>query len=240
MVQTDDGAVTTRVDLRYALPALLLVLLTAAAVTVQLVERAGAGTSYCARHTLQSAQRADLVTGSGRPVTVVGDSWSVGLGLDELSGSWPSRLPGRVRVAGFSGSGFSRTASPCGDESFGTRAAGLVDGVAPRGLVVVEGGLNDFDRTSTAITLGFARLMQTLEGRRVVVVGPASAPSRAAAVPRVDRLLARLAADSGVPYVATSDLRLPYLSDGLHLTAAGHVMFGDAVAGRLAGLDLLG
>ena len=43
-----------------------------------------------------------------------------------------------------------------------------------------------------------------------------------------------------MPYVATSDLRLPYLSDRLHLTAEGHVMFGDAVAGRLADLGLLG
>lgn len=231
---------TTRLDLRRrhlrsTVPALLLLLLAATVVTVQLVERAGAGTSYCARHTVQSAQRAALVSGSGARVTVVGDSWSVGLGLDHLAGSWPSRLPGRVTVQGFSGSGFSRTASPCGDESFGTRAAD----VAPHGLVVVEGGLNDYDRSSTAITLGFVRLMQTLEGRRVVVVGPAAAPSRAAAVPRVDRLLARLAAASGVPYIATSDLRLPYLSDRLHLTPEGHVQFGDAVAARLAALGLV-
>lgn len=228
--------VTTRLDLRYAVPALLVVLVAVTVVTVQLVERAGAGMSYCARHSVQAAQRAEVVSGSGAPVTVVGDSWSVGLGLDELDGSWPSRLPGRVTVAGFSGSGFSRTASPCGDVSFGTRAL-----EAPlQGLVVVEGGLNDHDRSTTAITLGFGRLMQSLEGHRVVVVGPATAPSRAAAVPRVDRLLARLAADSGVPYVATSDLRLPYLPDRLHLTPEGHELFGDAVAARLGDLGLLG
>lgn len=228
--------VTTRVDLRYAVPALLVVLVAVTVVTVQLVERAGAGMSYCARHSVQAAQRAEVVSGSGDPVTVVGDSWSVGLGLEELDGSWPSRLPGRVTVAGFSGSGFSRTASPCGDVSFGTRALD-----APlRGLVVVEGGLNDHDRSTTAITLGFVRLMQSLEGHRVVVVGPATAPSRAAAVPRVDRLLARLAAASGVPYVATSDLRLPYLPDRLHLTPEGHELFGDAVAERLGDLGLLG
>ena len=163
--------------------------------TLQLVERAGAGTAYCGRHALQAAQRAEVVTGSGTPVVVVGDSWSVGLGLERPAGSWPSRLPGRVTVAGFSGSGFSRTASPCGDESFGTRAA-----AAPlAGLVVVAGGLNDYDRSTTAITLGFARLMSRLEGRQVVVVGPATAPSRASAVPRVDRLLARLAADERRP-----------------------------------------
>lgn len=222
-------------NLRYAVPALLLVLVAAAVLTVQSVDRAGAGTSYCARHSVQAAQRAEAVTGAGAPVTVVGDSWSVGLGLDEMTGSWPSRLPGRVTVAGFSGSGFSRTASPCGDESFGTR----VDDLPSSGLVVVQGGLNDHDRSTTAITLGFGRLMAALEGRRVVVVGPATAPSRASAVPRVDRLLARLAAATDAPYVATSDLRLPYLPDRLHLTAEGHAMFGDAVAERLAGLGLL-
>jgi acyl-CoA thioesterase-1 len=228
--------VTTRVRLRYAVPASLVVLLVATLLTLQLVERAGADGSYCARHAAQATERAGIVTGSGEPVVVVGDSWSVGLGLDRLESSWPSRLPGRVSVEGFSGSGFSRTASPCGDESFGTRAAGIPGA----GLVVVEGGLNDFDRSTAAITLGFGRLLAALEGREVVIVGPAMAPSRSTAVPRVDRLLARLAADSGIPYVATSDLRLPYLPDRLHLTAEGHAMFGDAVALRLAERGLLG
>lgn len=229
-------AVTTWVRLRYAAPVALVVLLVATLLTVQLVDRAGADGSYCARHAVQASERARIVTGSGDPVVVVGDSWSVGLGLDQLGSSWPSRLPGRVSVEGFSGSGFSRTASPCGDESFGTRAAS----VPAAGLVVVAGGLNDFDRSTTAITLGFGRLLAALEGRDVVVVGPATAPSRAAEVPRVDRLLARLAADSGIPYVATSDLRLPYLPDRLHLTAEGHATFGDAVAQRLAERGLLG
>ncbi len=226
----------TRVRLRYTAPAALVALLVATLLTVQLVERAGADGSYCARHAVQASERARIVTGSGDPVVVIGDSWSVGLGLERLESSWPARLPGRVRVEGFSGSGFSRSASPCGDESFGTRTAGI----SATGLVVVAGGLNDFDRSTTAITLGFGRLLAALEGREVVVVGPALAPSRAAEVPRVHRLLARLAADSGVPYVATSDLRLPYLPDRLHLTAEGHAMFGDAVAQRLAERGLLG
>ena len=232
---TTDPA-TTRARLRWAAPASLVVLLVATLLTVQLVERAGADGSYCARHAAQASERAGIVTGSGDPVVVVGDSWSVGLGLERLGSSWPSRLPGRVSVEAFSGSGFSRTASPCGDESFATRAAA----VPGTGLVVVAGGLNDFDRSTTAITLGFGRLLTALEGRDVVVVGPATAPSRAAEVPRVDRLLARLADDSGIPYVATSDLRLPYLPDRLHLTAEGHAMFGDAVARRLAERGLLG
>ena len=55
-------------------------------------------------------------------------------------------------------------------------------------------------------------------------------------MPRVDTLLARLAAEYGVPYVRTSDLDLAYLADRLHLTAGGHRDFGDAVAVRIATL----
>jgi acyl-CoA thioesterase-1 len=68
----------------------------------------------------------------------------------------------------------------------------------------------------------------------VVVVGPASAPARAAQVPRVDRLLRHLSETYGVSYVSTADLELPYLDDRLHLTEKGHRIFGDAVAARIA------
>ncbi len=78
--------------------------------------------------------------------------------------------------------------------------------------------------------------MTQLRGARVVVVGPPSAPSRAAAVPRVDALLADLSEEYGVTYVRTSDWSLPYLDDRLHLTPAGHRTFGDAVAQEIATL----
>jgi len=199
-----------------------------------LATRANAHQSKCEQFATASVKRAGMVTGSGERVVVIGDSWSAGLGLDDPSRSWPSRLPGRVHVAGFSGSGFSEKASPCGAVSFADRAPdALVNGAD---LVVVEGGLNDFDRSRAEIKAGFARVMATTAPYRTVVVGPASAPSRAAQVPRVDRLLSRLAAKYGVGYVSTDDLRLPYLDDRLHLTPAGHRTFGDAVAERIAAL----
>jgi acyl-CoA thioesterase I len=40
-----------------------------------------------------------------------------------------------------------------------------------------------------------------------------------------------------VPYVSTVDLDLPYLDDRLHLQPAGHKIFGDAVAARIAALS---
>lgn len=201
----------------------------------------GSKVPRCEQFAQASAHRAERVTGAaqGGDVVVIGDSWSVGLGLGRPAESWPSRLPGRVHVAGFSGSGFSATASGCGREvAFAERAAGAV-AVGPD-LVVVQGGLNDFDQDDAAIRAGFARLMQVLHpseaAYRVVVVGPAAAPARAARVPRVDQLLGWLAAANDVQYVGTRDLQLPYLPDGLHLTAEGHRLFGDAVAERISAL----
>jgi acyl-CoA thioesterase-1 len=209
-----------------------LVLLLVATLSVYVAAGAGgAGPDRCERFAAASATRADAVTGSGERVVVIGDSYSAGLGLTDAAGSWPTRLPGRVHVAGFSGSGFSRGASRCPGVSFAERAPAAVRGGAD--LVVVEGGLNDFDQPAADFRTGFRRLMTELSGYSVVVVGPVTAPSRAAAVPRVDALLASLTSEYDVPYVRTSDLALPYLSDRLHLTPAGHATFGDAVARAL-------
>ncbi len=207
---------------------------------VQLADRArGTEVPRCERFAAASAERAALVTGAGDGpgdrVVVLGDSWSAGLGLADLADSWPTRLPGRVRVAGFSGSGFSIGASRCAGVSFAERAGAALRGGAD--LVVVEGGLNDVDQPPAAVETGFGRLMARLAGHRVVVVGPASAPARMPGVADVDRLLARLAAGAGAAYVPTAGLDLEYLPDRLHLTPAGHRAFGDAVAAAIDRLD---
>ena len=209
-----------------------LALVAALVATGVFAARANASHSKCERFATASVARAQHDTGTGERVVVIGDSWSAGLGLDRPVESWPSRLPGRVHVAGFSGSGFSAQASPCGRVAFSDRApAALANGAD---LVVIEGGLNDFDRTDAEIEAGFARVVEQAAAYPTIVVGPASAPSRAAKVPRVDRLLRRLSAEYDVPYVSTMDLDLPYLSDRLHLTEKGHRLFGDAVAARIA------
>jgi acyl-CoA thioesterase-1 len=237
LVATDHRCVTPR---GYAVTAAgtALVVLLASLLTFGVVRHAsGAEGDRCARFAADSAARAREVTGTGERVVVIGDSWSAGLGLDHPADSWPSRLAGSVHVAGFSGSGFSALASECGaGVSFAGRAGQVLRGGAD--LVVVEGGLNDYDRTDAEIRAGFARLVAEVSapGRQVVVVGPATAPSRAGSVPRVDALLAVLAARHGVAYVSTAGWRLPYLGDGLHLTAAGHRAFGDAVAREVAAL----
>jgi acyl-CoA thioesterase I len=189
---------------------------------------------HCARFANASAPRAADDTGSGARIVVIGDSYSVGLGLDRPARSWPAELDGRVHVAGFSGSGFSEGASGCGAVSFADRAADAVRGHPA--LVVVEGGLNDFDQRSADISAGFVRMMSALKGERVVVVGPVLAPARSNAVPRVDRLLAGLAVDHGAAYVRTTGLDLDYLADRLHLTEAGHRELGRYVADQVDAL----
>ncbi len=207
--------------------------LAATMVTVWLSSSSGAGGGgSCDGLALAAAQRAGQDTGRGPRVAVIGDSYAVGLGLTDPAEAWPSRLPGRIHVDGFSGSGFSEGASPCRDVSYADRApAALRDAE----LVVVEGGLNDVGRSDTEIASGFAALMDAVGDVPVLVVGPPRAPARAEHAPHVDDLLAGLAERHGAAYLSTIALDLPYLDDDLHLTAKGHRLLGDAVAAELEG-----
>lgn len=189
----------------------------------------------CAAIAAASDARAHIVTGSGAPVVVIGDSWSTGHGIANVARSWPSLLPGRVEVYGFDGSGFAERASPCPGEAFADR---IPASVATASLVVLEGGLNDYDQPAGAIRSGFRRTLLGLaelhvDPSRVVALGPPRAPARAAGAERVGRILRDECERSAVRYVATGDLRLDYLRDRLHLTLRGHREFGDAVARRL-------
>jgi acyl-CoA thioesterase-1 len=188
----------------------------------------GVEAERCARFSLQSQVRERLVTGHGDRVVVIGDSYSVGLGLRHPQDSWPSRLPGRVHVYGFSGSGFSARASSCPGVAYDVRARGALSRGAD--LVVVEGGLNDHDQPTAAIRSGFRTLVARLRGRRLLVVGPPPAPARAAGARRVDQILREECARVDVPFVSMMGHHFGYLDDRLHLTPAGHRAFGDVVA----------
>ena len=232
----DNESVPAAISLRHTGRAVVVVVLIAAVLATVLTVRArGSEAKVCERHATDAAARSQVVTGTGPSIAVIGDSWSVGLGLDDLGRSWPSELPGHVRVAGFSGSGFSRHASHCGDRSFATRAA------SARGadLVVIAGGINDYDQPAADIRAGFRTLLTSLRGQRVAVVGPVAAPSRAPFVGRVDVTLAGLCEEYGVAYIDASAWSLDYLPDRLHLTQAGHVAFGQRVAEELVARGLL-
>jgi acyl-CoA thioesterase I len=181
-------------------------------------------------------RRADLDAQDGDPrIAVIGDSWSQGTDLADPAVSWPSRLDGLVVVDGFGGSGFSVEASPCRDVAFALRVGRAL--ATDPDLVVVQGGLNDFDVSAGAVREGAERTLRLLEGHRVVVVGPAAAPRRAAGAARVDALLAEVTAAAEVPYIRTAEWELDYLADRLHLTPGGHEVFGDAVAAAISDLS---
>ncbi|MFL6173035.1 MAG: SGNH/GDSL hydrolase family protein [Marmoricola sp.] len=185
----------------------------------------------CERFARQSLERQHLVTGHGPTTVVIGDSYSAGLGLAHPDRNWARDLPGRVHVFGFSGSGFSPGASPCKDVAYDQRAARALS-LHPS-LVVVEGGLNDFDQPSGQIRAGFRRLMSELGRHKVLVVGPPPAPLRGAGAARVDAILRSEAARAGTPYLSMIEGRFAYLPDRLHLTPAGHQAFGAVVADHL-------
>ncbi|HWJ83601.1 MAG TPA: SGNH/GDSL hydrolase family protein [Nocardioides sp.] len=203
-----------------------------AVVIAVLTTRAGADDA-CARFHDAADERRALVTGSGREVLVIGDSYSVGLGVKPAE-SWPTRLPGQVRVDGFSGSGFSYAASGCPGVDFATRAETSVR--PSTGLVVVEGGLNDYDQPPAEVEAGFRRLMKVLGDHQVLVVGPPDAPSREAEVPALDAQLSRLSEEYGATYLSMRGVPLTYLDDDLHPTVEGHRVFGDRVAEVVASL----
>jgi acyl-CoA thioesterase-1 len=193
----------------------------------------GGDAEHCVRLALQSQVRERMVTGHGERIVVIGDSYSVGLGLRDPDRSWPSRLPGRVHVFGFSGSGFSQDASGCPGASYADRAPhAMAHGAS---LVVVEGGLNDYDQPTADLREGFRRLVGELGSHPVLVVGPPAAPARAAAALRVDEVLREESVRAGVEYLSMADRYLPYLDDRLHLTPAGHRAFGSIVAAAITG-----
>ena len=214
---------------------LLVVGLVASCGTESPRERARRIQGVCKLYGKLSDDRARMVTGSGDRVVVIGDSWSVGRDLPDPARSWPAELPGEVHVSAFSGTGFAEEdMSKCGRVSFADRAPAALSGGA--NLVVVEGGLNDVVRSDRSITSGFNRLMTILAPYDVVVVGPTVTPRHGTKSVRVDRLLHRLCNAVGVPYVSTLDVKLHYMPDGLHPTAASHRTFGRIVAERIRAL----
>lgn len=197
----------------------------------------------CDRRARDSAARAAADTGplDAAEVVVIGDSYSVGAGLTDRARAWPSRLaalPARVHVAGYSGSGFESGALDCPGVSYPDRAPAAVAGRA-EALVVVQGGLNDWDQPETDVADGVRRTAAVLAGHRVVLVGPPHVDVAEIddEVPRLDALLRRLAQEVGWRYLPMIGLRLDFV-DRLHPDVAGHTRFGDRVARGIA--DLVG
>ena len=74
-----------RGNLRRVVGASTIALLIAALMAFYVADIADAGPTRCQQHRLEARERAGVVTGRGERVLVIGDSWSVGLGQDDLS-----------------------------------------------------------------------------------------------------------------------------------------------------------
>lgn len=163
--------------------------------------------------------------GDGAAITVVGDSYSQGFGLDDPRESWVSFLPdAAVTVHAASGSGFTR--------------GGLCDGatitelaVASTGPVIIQAGINDVGSNLNELAAAVDAALSAADV--VALVGPALAPNlEPDAIRAVDEVLQRQANTHNVEYLSAVDWDLEF-SDGIHLTAVGHHAFADMVAARL-------
>lgn len=173
-------------------------------------------------HSLETAT-ADPI-GTGDPVTVVGDSYSQGFGLDDPRESWVSRLPMEVTVSASSGAGFTRDGL-CGANSV-TELAGTVSGA-----MILQGGLNDVDADMEALKVEVDSILD--EKDVVAVIGPTTAPAfDAASIEQVNTVLRDSADDHDVLFIDATGWDLPF-SDGIHLTPEGHEEYGDMVADAL-------
>jgi acyl-CoA thioesterase I len=198
----------------------------------------------CSRTTAQvRSPAATTVAGTGTRVAVLGDSWTSGFALADPEQGWAyvlSRALGwRAAVDGFPGSGFTTDAG-CPGQRYAQRVDRIPVDAA---LVLVEGGINDLPDPAAVGAASSALLAQVharVPGAAVVVVGPPLVPARSPATAhRVAADLARSAAAQGATWVDSTGWTLPYLPDGVHLTAAGHGQFADLVAARLQAAHLV-
>ncbi len=103
--------------------------------------------------------------------------------------------------------------------------------------VVVEVGLNDTAVSADVERHAAAAVLARLTSVPVVnVVGLPPVPGkRLADVRRVDGALRDASQRAGRHYVTALGWQLPYLPDGVHLTAAGHQQFAELVARGIRG-----
>ena len=169
---------------------------------------------------------------------MLGDSYSLGVGLKDKTNAWVKYIEGRVQVFGFGGSGFVPSSSPCGPEvAFAARAAAAV--ASKPDVIIVEGGLYDFAQSANRVDAGFREVMQEIGTIPAIVVGPAPAPGRIVGATRVDATLKQLAAAYKIPYVSMIDQHFDYLPPRrLHITASSHEAYGIRVGEALASVKL--
>lgn len=209
------------------------------AAIVAVVLAAGGGGAYTVRRVVMEAQACETVkaqvadTGliskvtDGSPtVVVLGDSYSVGAGLDDRTKAWPT-LAGKAEglathVAGVGGTGFVNQ-GPCGGQSFGQRVRDVL-ALEPDTLIIA-GGVNDSDSTPGEVQASATAVLRlTASVPTVIVVGPANAPAKDN-LPAIDAALAEATEASGRKYISALGWELEYQPDRLHPTEAGQAVY---------------
>ena len=180
----------------------------------------------------------DPLTSGSPTVAVLGDSYSVGVGVAGPEVAWPAalgeRLDAEVVVDGVGGTGFTtRGFCPENPVAYGER----VDDDPPEAeVVVVQGSVNDaLGGRPEDVGAAAEAVLRDLEGvPTVVVVGPAAIPAAETADLRIiDAALREAAADAGRVYVPLLDAGIPILPDRVHPTLVGHEPIAELVAAAI-------
>jgi lysophospholipase L1-like esterase len=174
---------------------------------------------------------------SGSPTAVViGDSYSAGVLLPNPREAWPTILAReehwKAYVEGVSTTGVT-TDGFCPNQNFLHR---LPKALAhhPQ-ILIMQTGLNDATSPPGAVRAKTTELLEKASKvPQLVVVGPPPAPATPPArLRRVDAELREACRPPRCHYVSALRWQLPYAPDRLHLTAAGHLIFGTEVAEAL-------
>jgi acyl-CoA thioesterase I len=177
------------------------------------------------------AQAARGPFGTGPGVLVLGDSWSAGYGIPDISRAWPARLAElggwRVTVDARSGSGYLNSWCRPGS-SFPDRLS------VPAGTdtVIVEGGLNDVGTPGDELRAAAEETVREARAtaRRVVVLGAPRVDARdPTGLAAVNEALAGASAAAGASFVDTSAWRIELQYDGLHPSERGAERFAQLV-----------
>lgn len=209
---------------------------------------AGGGAAYAVRQNIMEQQSCDVakariaktgfvstVTTGTKSVSILGDSYTVGVGLDAgIAAAWPA-LAGRdlgwtTQVAAVGGTGFVNDGA-CGGHAFADRLGGALQ--EDTETLIIAGGVNDAEAgPSKAKEAADALLERVAYVPNVVVIGPANAPA-VKDLPAIDQALAKAAADNGREYISALSWDLEYLPDNLHPTEAGHKAYAAHVTEAL-------
>lgn len=225
-----------RIGRRAAVLGLVVAVLVVGGAAAKLARDHARTADLCEAVTAQNVQRHDdspVVTG-GPVAVVLGDSYAQGAGLDDPRASWPTPL-GQAHgwttyVNAVGGTGFSN-GGYCGGQDYRSRTAAVL---AHRpDVVIVQGGLNDTDAGAWDERAAVAGVLADLVAvPQVIVVGPVAAPSRPDA-DVVDEQMRAVTEQAGRRYVSALGWPVPFSSDQLHMTPAGHPQFAQLVAAAL-------